>query len=138
VLLVSAINFQVSIDGGAQTQYQFNGVCDPTASSCNPTYNFTAYDIQSLQSGNHTLDLTLLDATGTDANGVNASLTIFDFDYAAVNETDAFTIQTISSTVPTSTPSTAAAHIPTTSTAAAHTPTASTTAPPLLAPSPAQ
>jgi hypothetical protein len=113
VLLAWAIGFQVGIDGGVQTQYQFNGVCD---SSCNPTYNFTAYSIQSLQSGNHTLDLTLLTATGVNV-GINndENYTAFYFDHAVVNETHAFSIQAISST---STTSTAAAHTPITSTAA--------------------
>jgi hypothetical protein len=116
------MNFQVSIDGGVQTQYQINGICDPTASSCTFIYNFTAYNIQSLQSGNHSLDLTLLNATGINAAG---NVTVFPFEYAVVNETDAFPTQAISST---SAPSTVAAH----------TPTISTVAPPSPAPSTAQ
>jgi hypothetical protein len=97
------MNFQVSIDGSAQTQFQFNGVCV----TCDWIYNFTAYNIQWLDSGNHTLDLTLLNAIGSDAFG---NSTTFYFDYAAVNETDAFSTQATSSTstVPTSTPSTPA------------------------------
>jgi hypothetical protein len=104
------MNFQVSIDGGPQTQYQINDMCDPT--DCYDTFNFSAYNIQSLQSGNHTLDLTLLNATGVNND---ENYTDFFFDYAMVNETHAFPTQVISST---STPSTAAAHTPITSTAA--------------------
>jgi hypothetical protein len=115
-ILQFAIGFQVSIDGGVQTPVQINGVCP----SCNPTYNFTAYDIQSLDSGSHALNLTLLNATGVNAD---ENFSIFKFDYAVVNETPT---QTFSSTVPTSTPSAAAAHTLTTSTAAAQAPTAST------------
>jgi hypothetical protein len=129
--LTYAMGFQVSIDGGAETQFQFDGMCDPT--DCEGTYNFTAYDIQSLQSGNHTLDLTLLNATGTDTFYNDNYDTDFNFDYAAVNETDAFPTRATSSTVPTSTPSTAPAS--TSSSAAAHTPTTSTAAAPLPAPS---
>jgi hypothetical protein len=80
--------------------------------------------MQSLQSGDHTLNLTLLTATGTDSPFVTV-YDVFDFDYAVVNETDAFPTQTISSTS-------------TISTTAAHTPTASTAAPPSPAPSAAQ
>jgi hypothetical protein len=96
VELEYAINFQVSIDGSAQTPFQFDGVCAPAAPSCNPTFNFTIYDIQSLQSGNHTLDLTLLNATGSNSS---SNYTFFYFDYAVVNETDAFPTQVTSSTV---------------------------------------
>jgi hypothetical protein len=90
-VLINAINFQVSIDGGGQTQYQFDG-----NSNDEFTYNFSAYNIQSLQSGNHTLDLTLLNATGSNSY---FNYTIFDFNYAVVNETDAFPTQVTSSTV---------------------------------------
>jgi hypothetical protein len=96
------MNFQVSIDGGPQTQFQFDGVCP----GCVPTYNFTAYDIQSLHSANHTLVLALVNATGTNSVG----LTPFYFDYAAVNETEAFPTQATSSTAPTGNPSTPIAH----------------------------
>jgi hypothetical protein len=132
VILIYAINFQVSIDGGGQTQYQFDGVCDPTASSCAFVYNFTAYNTQSLQPGDHTLDLKLLNATGINAN---QNLTLFQFQYAVVNETDAFPTQAISLT---STPSTVAARTSTTSTAAPYTSTTSTATPPSPAPSTAQ
>jgi hypothetical protein len=132
VTLVFAINFQVSIDGGVQTQFHFDGVCDPTISSCNPTYGFVAYNIQSLHSGTHTLDLTLLDPTSTDG----AAFTTFYFDYATVNETDAFLTQVTSSTVFTSIPSTVPAGTP--SSAAAYTSTTSTVASPSPARSTAQ
>jgi hypothetical protein len=118
VVLASAMNFQVSVDGGSQTQFQFDGVC----SGCSLTYYFIAYNIQSLQLGTHSLDLTLLDATGT--NSVPGGLTSFSFQYAAINETDAFPTQTTSSTVPTSAPSSQA-----TSLTAAHATTASATPP---------
>jgi hypothetical protein len=111
------VGFQVSIDGGAQTQFQIDGNANDDIA-----YNFSAYNIQSLQSGNHTLDLILLNATGSNSY---FNYAIFDFNYAVVNETDAFPTQVTSST---STPSTAAAH----------TPTASTAAPPSPAPSTAQ
>jgi hypothetical protein len=132
VILIYAINFQVSIDGGGQTQFQFDGVCDPAASSCSPTYGFVIYNIQSLQSGTHTLDLTLLNPTGTDG----AAVTAFYFDYAAVNETDAFPTQATSSTAFASILSTVPASTP--SSAAAYTPTTSTVAPPSPAPSATQ
>jgi hypothetical protein len=58
-------------------------------------YNFPAYDIQSLQYGTHTLALTLLSATGTNAMGTS---TLFDLDYAVVDEADASPTQATSST----------------------------------------
>jgi hypothetical protein len=82
------MNFQVSIDGGLQTQYQIDGMCD----GCNATYNFTAYNVQSLQNGSHTLDLTLLNATGENRIPVGPGRTMFYFDFAAV---DALPIQAI-------------------------------------------
>jgi hypothetical protein len=141
------MNFLVSIDGGAQTPYQFDGICE----TCNVTF-FAAYDIQSLQYGDHTLSVTLLDATGINAQG---NYTAFYFNDAIVNEADTFLTQTISSTVATGTPSSvatytssaaahtstissAAAHTSTTSTAAAHISTTSTAAPPSSAPSTSQ
>jgi hypothetical protein len=112
VVLTWAVSFQVSIDGGIQTQSQLNGVCKSTVSICSTALapNFLAYDIQSLQSGNHTLNLTLLNATDINADG---NYTVFAFNYGVVNEADAFPTQTISSN---STPSTVAAHTPTIST----------------------
>jgi hypothetical protein len=86
------MNFQVSIDGGAPSPYQFDGVCG----TCNTTYNFTAYNTQSLPFGTHTLDLTLLNATGSNSG------TLFNFNYAVVNETNAFPTQP-TSIAPTST-----------------------------------
>jgi hypothetical protein len=82
------MNFQVGINRGVQTQFQFNEVCGTP----NAAHNFTVYNIQSLHSGNHTLDLTLLNATGVNSIGS----TIFNFNYAVVDETT----QATSSTVP--------------------------------------
>jgi hypothetical protein len=113
------MGFQVSIDEGVQTQFQFNGVCDSDV-NCNIAYNFTAYNIQSLHSGNHTLDLTLLNATGSNTFGDYTifydDYSVFYFEYAVVNETDTFPTPTISSTAPTSTTSTTAPTSPAPST----------------------
>jgi hypothetical protein len=80
VVLIWAINFQVSIDGGAQAQYHFDGPCG----DCH-TFNISVYDNQSLQFGSHTLVLTLLNATGINrALYPNENSTDFSFDYAVV------------------------------------------------------
>jgi hypothetical protein len=124
VVLIKAINFQVSIDGGAETQFQFDGsgTCQELGGlDCPTKYNFTVYN-ESLPFGSHILDLTLLNATGSYSDG---NYTSFQFDYAVVNETDAFPTQATSSAVSTSIPSSAAVHT-------------STVAPPSPAPSPAQ
>jgi hypothetical protein len=96
------MNFQVSIDGGPQTQYQIDGMCD----GCNATYNFTAYNVQSLQNGSHTLDLTLLNATGENRIPVGPGRTMFYFDFAAV---DALPIQANSTPAPITSPAPPAA-----------------------------
>jgi hypothetical protein len=120
-----AMNFQVSIDGGASSQYQFDGQldgCPAIAGAACLLFNLTAYGIQSLPAGTHTLGLTLLNATGLYPFGPN--LTFFAFNYATVNETNVSPIQPTSLTAPTSTTLTQ----PTSSTSA-HTSTASTPVP---------
>jgi hypothetical protein len=99
VVLDWAMNFQVSIDGGPQTQFQFNGVC----TSCAKTFNFSVYDNQSLLPGSHTLSLTLLNATGTNrfpSIGDDTNLTVFYFDYAVINGTNSMAQTPTTSTTP--------------------------------------
>ena len=81
VALGPAIDFQVSVDGGPQSQFHFDGAC---LSSCGWRYNFSAYDVQGLQFGNHNVEFTLLDATALNASSTGTT-TIW-FDRAVVNE----------------------------------------------------
>jgi hypothetical protein len=81
VALGPAINFQVSVDGGPQSRFHFDGAC---LSSCGWRYNFPAYDVQGLQYGNHNVKFTLLDATGFNAS--SSRTTTIWFDRAVVNE----------------------------------------------------
>ncbi len=70
-------NFTVSIDGSTPIRFLF---VQPSSIS----YNFTAYNQQSLQFGNHNLDLMLLDANETSDGAHNSN---FLFDYADINDT---------------------------------------------------
>ncbi|KAF8338366.1 hypothetical protein F5887DRAFT_517091 [Amanita rubescens] len=77
--LVYTTNFTVNIDGGIPIQFLF---VQPSNSSA--LYNFTVYNQQSLQFGNHNLDLMLLDTNETGDGAHNSN---FLFDYAEVNDT---------------------------------------------------
>src|ERR1700722_11915765 len=75
--LVYTTNFTVSIDGSIPMEFFFNappGII----------FNFTAYDQQTLQFGNHNLDLMLQDTNETADAAHNSN---FLFDYASIYET---------------------------------------------------
>jgi hypothetical protein len=74
-------NFTVSIDNSTPIQFLFY------RSGLPALYNFTAYDQQSLQFGNHNLDLKQLDTNETGDSAHNSN---FLFDYAVINEMEPF------------------------------------------------
>ena len=71
-------NFTVSVDKSAPIHFLFY------RTSAHALYNFTAYDNQFLQFGNHNLDLVQLDTNETLDSANNSN---FLFDYAVINET---------------------------------------------------
>jgi hypothetical protein len=74
-------SFNVSVDNSTPIQFFLYRSGSP------PLYNFTAYDEQFLQSGNHILDLMELDTNDTADSPHNSN---FLFDFVVINETMPF------------------------------------------------
>ena len=104
-----AIKLNVSVDGGTQTTYHFDGVWNCCNSTFPAAYNFPIYDITSLSPGGHALLLTLLDCElGYECTRPSGQYSILFFDYAAVNnETNPYPTSTTSAS--STNPSTTAA-----------------------------
>jgi hypothetical protein len=82
-VVIWAITFTASLDGGPQILQHFDGVWNCCDASIQPAYNFPIYDSEGLIPGNHNLVITLVDTTQgftTDA------LTSLLFDYAIVHD----------------------------------------------------
>jgi hypothetical protein len=84
-------NFTVSVDNSTPVQFLFYQLGPPAS------YNFSAYDKQFLQFGNHNLDLMQLDTNETGDSDHNSN---FLFDYAVINETMPFPGATTTSLAP--------------------------------------
>jgi hypothetical protein len=76
-------NFTVSVDNSTPIHFLFY----PLGPDVTAVYNFTAYDEQFLQFGNHKLDLKQLDTNETGDSAHNSN---FLFDYAVINDTKPF------------------------------------------------
>ena len=90
-VLLTAVDFRSTIDGRDSTVHQINGVDN----CCNSTsllymYHVSIYDKQNLNPGPHVLDITLLNATGSDVDHIDRSH--FYVHYAVVNETGVYTL----------------------------------------------
>lgn len=80
-MVIFAITFTATIDGGTQTLHHFDGVWNCCNATIQPAYNFTIYDVTTLPLGGHTLLVTVLDSVGNNGGG---SFSRFYFDYALV------------------------------------------------------
>ena len=74
-VLLMAVDFQITIDGSNSTNLSY-------------MYNVSIYDKQNLNPGPHVLELTLLNATGSNADHLDRSCIYVD--YAVINETSLY------------------------------------------------